>query len=146
MESGRKGFTIIELMVVVIIIGVLVTVGYPSYVSYMISGRQASAKTGLEAARLAMETYYGRKGKYADASISVKDLPGYEGNIWQNMDPQARYSICTVESSKTSFKIKARCEPSNGCDIGNGELDVWMINELGDIWHSEEDPACPGGG
>jgi len=46
---GRKqaGFTLIELMVTVVIVGILAAVAYPSYMNYMKKGRRAAAQAHL---------------------------------------------------------------------------------------------------
>jgi type IV pilus assembly protein PilE len=56
---GRsKGFTLIELMIVVAIVGILTTIAYPSYRDYVIRGQLVDATTALAALRANMERYY----------------------------------------------------------------------------------------
>ncbi len=42
-----KGFTIIELMIVVAIVGILMSIAYPSYVDYLYKGSRAEAMSSL---------------------------------------------------------------------------------------------------
>ena len=59
MRYGRsKGFTLIELMVVVAIVAILTTIAYPSYRDYVIRGQLVDATQGLAAVRANMERYF----------------------------------------------------------------------------------------
>jgi type IV pilus assembly protein PilE len=59
MRYGRsKGFTLIELMIVVAIVAILTTIAYPNYRDYVIRGQLVDATTGLAAVRANMERYF----------------------------------------------------------------------------------------
>lgn len=57
-KAGQQGFTLIELMVVVAIIGVLVAVALPSYKDYVIRGAITDGMTALTNTRADMERYF----------------------------------------------------------------------------------------
>lgn len=58
--SGRLqlGFTLIELMIVVVVIGILASIGYPAYNDYITRGKVAQATSGLADGRVKMEQYF----------------------------------------------------------------------------------------
>jgi type IV pilus assembly protein PilE len=61
MESAmkmQKGFTLIELMIVVVIIGVLTAVALPAYRDYVMRGKLIQATSALTDARLKYEQYF----------------------------------------------------------------------------------------
>ena len=62
--SGMRGFSLIELMVVVVIIGILASIALPSYNRYTFRARRADAQTILQNIATAQERYYSTYNKY----------------------------------------------------------------------------------
>ena len=60
-----QGFTLIEIMIVVAIIGILSAVAIPSYRDYVVRARLADATSGLSEARVRMEQFYADNRSYA---------------------------------------------------------------------------------
>ena len=63
-RGGLSGFTLIELMIVVVVISILVTVAYPSYQDHVRKGRRAEGKTALLKAAQVQERYYSDNNTY----------------------------------------------------------------------------------
>jgi type IV pilus assembly protein PilE len=63
--ARQSGFTLIELMIVVAIVGVLLAIALPSYRSYVLRGDRAAARAGLLDAQLFMERFYAANNSYA---------------------------------------------------------------------------------
>lgn len=66
MARNRGGFTFIELLVVLIIIGILATIALPKYATTRDKARLASLRSDLRNAETAEESYYAVFGLYAD--------------------------------------------------------------------------------
>jgi type IV pilus assembly protein PilE len=72
-----RGFTLIELMIVVAIIAVLAAIGYPSYADYVRQGRMVEAQGELAALRVRLEQYYQDNRNYgSSASACGVSMPG----------------------------------------------------------------------
>ncbi len=64
MKRGEKGFTLIELMIVIAIIGILAAVAIPNFLSARGKAQDAAAKGTLEAMKTALEMYMASQGYY----------------------------------------------------------------------------------
>lgn len=74
------GFTLIEVMVVVAIIGILASIALPAYTDYLRRGELPEAFSTLASQRVAMEQYYQDNRQYgtntcAEGKISFSDVP-----------------------------------------------------------------------
>jgi len=60
----QKGFTLIELMIVVAIIGILAAIAIPNFLRYQAKSRQAEARTNLGASFVSEVAYFGENARY----------------------------------------------------------------------------------
>lgn len=72
-RKKQAGFTLVELAIVIVIIGVLAAFGVPRFRDSVERSKAAEAFNYLSAVRTAQERYHGREGTYADA-VSKLDV------------------------------------------------------------------------
>ena len=72
-KSGERGFTLIELMVVVAIVGILVTLAEPSYRIATTKAKEAALKKDLYVLRDSIDQYHADQGRYPAALSDLVD-------------------------------------------------------------------------
>lgn len=70
-----RGFSLIELLMVVAIIGVLAGIAVPSYNDYILKGKLVEAYSQLATLQQKMEQYYQDNRKYGDATTPIANCP-----------------------------------------------------------------------
>ncbi|MCA3185166.1 MULTISPECIES: type IV pilin protein [unclassified Cupriavidus] len=71
-RSGARGFTLIELMITVMIIGILSAIAIPQYQQYVTKARRAEAKAGLARVQGALERYFTVNNTYTLDPLLLK--------------------------------------------------------------------------
>jgi type IV pilus assembly protein PilE len=73
----QKGFTLVELMIVVVIVGILASIGIPAYGNYVLRGKLTEASTELAGMRVKLEQYYQDNRTYEGgcAAGTIAPLP-----------------------------------------------------------------------
>ncbi|HHX8655571.1 pilin [Vibrio sp. J2-3(2022)] len=69
-QKKQQGFTLIELMIVVAVIGVLAAIAMPQYQKYVAKSEVASVLATLTGAKTNVEAYTVENGKFPDGSVS----------------------------------------------------------------------------
>ncbi|RZL68678.1 MAG: type IV pilin protein [Variovorax sp.] len=110
----QAGFTLIELMITVAIVGILASIAYPSYKESVAKGRRAQAKTVLSQAQQWLERNYSESYRY-DKTSNGTAIDDTAGGIFESQfgvapvagEGSAVYTITVTPNTATTFTLTA---------------------------------------
>jgi len=103
--KSAKGFTLVEIMTVVALIGILASVAIPAYNNYVIRGKLVDASTQLASARIQLEQYFQDNRSYAGWTCPVA----------------TKYFSFTCNTTATTYTLTAESNLNQG--LGNSAGD-----------------------
>ncbi|QIB67717.1 prepilin-type N-terminal cleavage/methylation domain-containing protein [Kineobactrum salinum] len=79
MQQAQKGFTLIELMIVIAIVGILAAIALPAYQDYTVRAKMSEPMAALAEAKTTISEYYSSMGRLPTATASgINDYPNKE--------------------------------------------------------------------
>lgn len=129
----QHGFTLIELMITVAIIGILAAVAYPSYREYVAKSRRAEAQALLMQSVQWMERFYAENYSYSanTAGVAVDDASMFPARYSQSpASGTATYTIA-VNATATTFTVTATRTGTMAADkCGNFQITHTGVRQL----------------
>jgi len=144
---SRKGFTLIELMIVVAIIGILAAIAIPNFLKFQAKAKQSEAKNNLSAIFTSETSYFGEKNTYGTTFPEISWTP--EGTT------RFYYFLASGQTTGTS-QATAPTMPTGVAVSGTGFTagaagnidndsveDAWTINDKKNLYNASNDVNLP---
>lgn len=113
--KNNKGFTLVELMIVVLIIGILGAVGYPAFGEYVKVAKRADAIDTLLTEQGRMESFYLNNDTYVGAAVASAT------------SPEGYYTVAVSGQTAFAYLLTATRSPASD----DPECLTLTLNQLG---------------
>jgi type IV pilus assembly protein PilE len=105
----NRGFTLIELMIVVVVITILAAIALPSYFAQVQKSRRAEGRASLLAAASQMERYFTERSTYATATLGT-------GGVYPDQTEHGYYALSLSNLGASTFTLRAAPAGSHAGD------------------------------
>jgi type IV pilus assembly protein PilE len=130
--QNDRGFSLTELLVVIVIIGILAALALPKFITVITRAKATEAKLMLKQVYQLQQTYYMEHDVYADHLAAI----GFEAEQLKTEGGTARYQIEMTDVSPTGFTATATAVIDFDKD---GTLNIWQVDETGQIVETQPD-------
>jgi prepilin-type N-terminal cleavage/methylation domain-containing protein len=139
LQRNQKGFTLIELMIVVVIIGILAALAIPRFMKATTKSKQSEAQQVLKQIYTMQRTYRQAKDTYwtPTAGNASAAAPNAFAELGVEVMLSARYTY-SMGGVTTSTFIATATVSDPGLD-DDAAPDIWTINQDGDLLCTSDD-------
>ena len=130
MKQTNNGFTLIELMIVIAIIGILAGIAYPSYTGFVKKANRADAIDSLLVLSGRMEEFYMNNDSYIGATV------GAAGTVGSDQSSEGLYTLSIPAATAFAYTITAT---PVGADP---ECTTFTLNQLGQKGSTGTSTSC----
>lgn len=107
MKAIQKGFTLIELMIVIAIVGILAAVALPAYQDYTARAQMSEALTLAEGQKSAVVEYYSDNGTFPNSNTSAGIAASNEikGKYVASVKVEGNASVASITATMNSSNV-----------------------------------------
>ena len=124
-KMNQKGFTIIELLVVIVIIGILVALTLPNLFSAQARGRDSDRKNELKNLQQKLETHFNDNDSYPAALADLDPAPTTD----ETTDPRGATYTYSPDATGSTYTLSATLENDNDPDATAGVYTLNSVNQ-----------------
>ena len=124
MKTRTRGFTLIELMIVIAVLALLVGIGYPSYQDQVRKSRRAEGMGELLELAERMERFYTDRETYAGATLGTAAT-----NIYPTTTDGGYYTLSIVSQDAVAYTVSAA--PTTKAKQNKDKCGTFTITSLG---------------
>lgn len=99
------GFTLIELMIVVVVIAILAAISFPAYSNFVVKAKRADAHDALLRVQVEQEKFRANNPEYAGGLADLPPIFSQSNDLF--LSPEQDYSINITAASATGFTVVA---------------------------------------
>lgn len=140
--KNQAGFTLIELMIVVVILGILVGIGLPSYRNQIVRANRTDAQAALQGFAQAMERRFTQNYSYEAAAAGGADTGAPDPTVFPSQSPlegnDPAYNLSIQAADDTGFTLRA-VPIAGGRQAGDGFLQLDSLGRR--AWDANNDGA-----
>ena len=137
MQHGEKGFTLIELMIVVVIIGILAALAIPRFMRATTKSKQSEARQILKQVYTMQRAYRQEYNAYwGDAIVASAAAGTTFARIGVDIMATARYTY-TMAAAANTFT----CTATSGILDDDATVDTWTIDDTGLLQVTSDDAS-----
>ncbi|MEO0436027.1 MAG: type IV pilin protein [Pseudomonadota bacterium] len=141
LQRQQSGFTLMELMIVVVIVAVLAAIGLPSYQNSVVRATRTDTQSALIGFAQAMEKHFNQNYTYLGAGAGGNNTGAPDGTVFPNQAPiegQPFYDLSIEDSDDNGFRLRATPIAGSRQD-GDGILEIDSLGRRG--WDRDGDGA-----
>ena len=132
---SARGFTLIELMITVAIIGILAAIAYPSYTEHIAKARRADARAQLATAQQFMEKFYSESFDYAQNTAGAASTAIFNAQAFATSprmgDGAAMYNLTLSVGASPATAYTISATPVSGRQMANDECGTLTLGSTG---------------
>ena len=148
-NKRKRGFTLVELMIVVVIVGILAAVALGLYRGYTRKAMSTEAKAGLGTIATSLRVVFAEHSDYrkarnpvlTDEEVAVGNVPGIDpGDLDGTYFSDEDYTITAITAVTFALQCLGDANSGRGNAEGNAEGIMVTLNHLGDSTYKYTKP------